>query len=583
MDNEERNKKLIEYLDKKVREIDGYYPKLNVKAKADRASARVLASPGTFDEVKEKLDKTLDKLIADYEEKCLEMEQDVMAARDKFDGEMTKHDIESGNLNFFGETFEFILIEVFKLYEEIVNDNTIKDEDKYFKFTERYSEMLNMLRQKVKTFLACQFRNAIAIGEYQGRKEDPLLYVVTELFRGYDSLNYSTVANLYKIFKDDLTIVGTEFASNMYSTIRVNEPIYYSSDYKYISNSLVFNFEYLDIVFAYAKEHGKELKFNNFLCPLIVPENLEESVKKIPSEYRKSFILDFIEDYVINIRKYLDSHGYKLRQFEAIKDIANNSSDGGNCETTSFWSKYVGEDYYIDILRIVKKYLDNVEVMYSDYNEYLEYKAKHICGIVNSIRSVEKREDIVLLNSLGLESHFDEFIEELGRELRITDLYESMPLYASLNIPLYRTEYNYRLMDIEDVTIKDNFIDTMLYVDGKCGIRGLMAIGNSDFLISNLGEDNETSFVNYCGEPKREYNLLCDRYTGRVLLSSLTEPEVLIFTDEKVSKPEKEVPRNVIRYSNRDDKGFATTLFLIVLAIILFFVLALSTYFVIFY
>lgn len=583
MDNEERNNKLVEYLDKKVREIDGYYPKLNVKAKADRASAKILASSGTFEEVREKLDKTLDKLIEDYEAKCLEIEQDVMQARDKFDEEMAKHDVESGNLNFFGETFEFILIEVFKLYETIVNDNSISDEDKYFKFTERYSEMINMLRQRTKAFLSSQFRNAIALGEYQGRKEDPLLYVVTELFRGYDSLNYSTVANLYKIFKDDLTIVGTEFASNMYFTIKVSEPIYYSNDYKYVSNPLVFDFDYLDIVFSYAKEHGKELKFNNFLCPLIVPENLEESVNKIPKEYRKDFILDFIEDYVINIKKYLDDHNYQLRQFEAIKDVANDDSNGGNVEVSSFWSKYLGEEYYIDILKIVKRYLENVEVIYSDCNEYLEYKAKHICGIVNSIRAIERKENIVLLNSLGLESHFDEFIEELGRELKITDLYETMPLYANLNIPLYRTEYNYRLMDIEDVTIKDNFIDTMLYVDGKCGIRGLMSIGNSDFLISNLGEDNETSFVNYCGEPKREYNLLCDRYTGRVLLSSLTEPEVLIFTDEKISKPDKEEPKNIIRYSNRDDRGFATTLFLIIIAVILVVLLALSAYFIMFF
>ena len=187
--NEERNRQIVDYLNKRMDEIDKDYPQLNVRTRATRALDKVLESKGSFEEIKGKLDNTLDKMISEYNEKIKEKEEEEKAARSAFDKGMEGIIVPKSSEYYFGQTYSTPLIEVFEKYEE-VKASSLSEEEKKAKFDEDYKILLSVLKQKYRASISSQIKDDIMRGEFNGKKEDPLLYIMTGLFRGFDSLNY---------------------------------------------------------------------------------------------------------------------------------------------------------------------------------------------------------------------------------------------------------------------------------------------------------------------------------------------------------------------------------------------------------
>ena len=125
-------------------------------------------------------------------------------------------------------------------------------------------------------------------------------------------------------------------------------------------------------------------------------------------------------------------YGDILYSVDVLNEIASDSPDKVLRE--SKWLEKLGEDYYINVLRIAKKNFPNVNLFYNEYGEEREEKRKNIIEIINRIKEIEHREGIVLLDGIGIQSHYssmttDEQIKEayrdysmLGKILQVTEL-----------------------------------------------------------------------------------------------------------------------------------------------------------------
>jgi len=569
MDNNERNKQIVDYLNSRMDEIDSKYPDIDVRSRATKALDDILQSKGTYEEVKVKLDKSLDKMIEVYLEKEKEKKEEEVLSRDKFDNDISKVNVYSPKEKLYGESYSNPMIEVLKKFEEINNDVSITDKKE--KFNNEIKTLLSILRQKYKASISTQIIDDIMRGELNGRKEDPLLYLMSDLFRGFDSLDYDLVKNIYDTFVNEVNVVSTDWDNNMRFCVNGNEALYLLPDNTYYSNDNYFDFTKLIELFKFAKEHGKKIRLHSLLSSEYVPEALLSITYKLDN--KKEFVLAFLEDYISNLANSLSSNNIVIDQIDVMSDF--NSSEN------KYWKDVLGDEkYYITILKLVRKYFPNTMLLINESNELLDYVCNDYVLMIKDITEVSNKEGIKLLDGIGISSHITEFIEYYGRELKGSDIYEAMVKYASFKLPIYRTEFDYKPM--ED---KYNYVDLIDYVDRKCGVAGLILYRNNDLVTSKDGEYNKVHVYDDKGLLKKEYSTYIGQFGKDVMLSD-DSPEVLTFNekddkagnvvkwssgdvgDANVSGESSNSTPTVIKYST-DEKGFTTSVYALVAILVI--------------
>lgn len=579
-DNIERNKQIVEYLNQRMDEIDATYPRLNVRSRATRALDNILESKGSYDEIKSKLDKTLDKMIEVYSEKESSRVNDELGSREVFDKNIAKFQTDYKVEKVFGETYKTPLIEVFEKYEEIQDDSGLTKEDKKIVFDKEYPTFLAMLKQKYKAIMSSQMKDDIRKGELNGRKEDPLLYIMTDLFRGFDSLNYDIVTNLYNTFLYDVTIVSTDFDNNMKFCVNGSEALYLLPNHEYYSNDNYFDFTRLMKVFKFAKKHNKKIRLHSLLTADYIPEGLVEAVSKLSDNEKGKFIMSFLEDYLQHLLGALKANGIIVDQIDVLDSLTNPNE-------ANFWSSNIeasgnGYNYYIDIFKLVRKILPKASLIINEKNEYLDYVCDGLCKAIRSIQSLEKKTNIKLLDGIGLSSHIEEFVEYYGREIKGSDIYSTMVQYASFGLPIYRTEFDYKVMEESQEFSKKEMLDILDYTNEKCGVVGFILYGNSDNITSKNGEFNNVHLIDSSGKPKEEYKIFKDIYSKLKVHQTNDEPEVLTFNekDEEVKEVVKWSSKDgdvtstmdissITDFSSSGDKGFTGSLFVILMVFLL--------------
>jgi len=569
MDNNERNKQIVDYLNSRMEEIDSKYPDIDVRSRATKALDDILQSKGTYEEVKVKLDKSLDKMIEVYLEKEKEKKEEEVLSRDKFDNDISKVNVYSPKEKLYGESYSNPMIEVLKKFEEINNDVSITDKKE--KFNNEIKTLLSILRQKYKASISTQIIDDIMRGELNGRKEDPLLYLMSDLFRGFDSLDYDLVKNIYDTFVNEVNVVSTDWDNNMRFCVNGNEALYLLPDNTYYSNDNYFDFTKLIELFKFAKEHGKKIRLHSLLSSEYVPEALLSITYKLDN--KKEFVLAFLEDYISNLANSLSSNNIVIDQIDVMSDF--------NSLENKYWKDVLGDEkYYITILKLVRKYFPNTMLLINESNELLDYVCNDYVLMIKDITEVSNKEGIKLLDGIGISSHITEFIEYYGRELKGSDIYEAMVKYASFKLPIYRTEFDYKPM--ED---KYNYVDLIDYVDRKCGVAGLILYRNNDLVTSKDGEYNKVHVYDDKGLLKKEYSTYIGQFGKDVMLSD-DSPEVLTFNekddkagnvvkwssgdvgDANVSGESSNSTPTVIKYST-DEKGFTTSVYALVAILVI--------------
>jgi hypothetical protein len=102
----------------------------------------------------------------------------------------------------------------------------------------------------------------------------------------------------------------------------------------------------------------------------------------------------------------------------------------------SKWFEYLGKDFYIDVLEIARENLpEGTKLFYNEYGEQHPEKRKAIIQVIENIKKYEQQTGKVLLDGIGLQSHYDlnaiteQQIEDIysdfsktGKEIQVTEM-----------------------------------------------------------------------------------------------------------------------------------------------------------------
>ncbi len=413
--------------------------------------------------------------------------------------------------NYFGTTYKSLLIELFILFEKI-SKLDITNQEKKTEYNKKIKEMIKKKKNNTLTYLKKLTSNV--------NKIDNAMY---DLFLGYGSLNYDTIKNLYSIYIKDINLVQCESEGKMKFIVPINQKIF--DDNYNINKDLKFDFSHLKIIYDYTKQKNKLIKHHDFLWHNSIPENLKNEIDNIDNlnlskeekeELKRNATLKFIEYYAFKLSSFFKENKYPIILMDALNEIAENEND--YLYRKSFWKNAIGknptngDEYFIDVLKILKKYFPKIDLIYNEYNEYNIKKCNKICKIIRYIKKIEKRDNIKLIDGLGLQSHYLEKIS-YNKKLSINDIIKTSKKYKKLNISLYCTEFDFICNDERERQI---IMNTFIKQYKDC-LKGFVTWGNSDNLtwnhcIDNNGNNLNAHIIDSNGMYKKEYMHLINTF-----------------------------------------------------------------------
>ncbi len=484
---------LSKYINKKIDDINLKYPNFITNEQRNNyinKNVNIEMTPEQIDKKISEIDNMYNKIVSQINiSNQLTQDLDI-----KFQNKKIKNVDKT-----FGEVYKSYVIHALKLYEEIVNDKTISNNSKKQIFELRLNKYISNKKIDTNEYLLQQIKDPIKVE-----------YAKTELFMGSESLNFESVSNLYKTFTEDLNQIVNDFEGKMNFTVMNNRPLEFDNKGKLISK-IDYNFNGIKEIYDFAKEHGKKIKFHTFLWHNAIPENLKQSINKVyDPQLKREMALSFLKDYAINLSNFINQNGYDLNQIDVLNEIASDEINMGILRD-SWWKDVIGknptngDEYFIDVLKIVREQFPNVNLIYNDYNEYLPYKCENICKIINYIKKIETRDGIKLLDGLGLQAHYFDYIKKLDMPLSVNMIKETSIKYAQLDMPLYITEFDFNIIANQNANqLKQAFINNYVNI-----VDGFNMWGNSDNLTWGHtmlnGQFLNSHAIDANGKPKEIY------------------------------------------------------------------------------
>ena len=421
--------------------------------------------------------------------------------------------------SYFGEVYKTYVIHILNMYKEISNSN-LSEEEKRTEFETRMTEYLGENEEEMMTYL-----------QQQTTDERLISIAPTELYRGADSLTFDTVKNLYDTFANDITIVSNDSEGKMYATVLNNqkifdEPIIDEEGNIRINPNIEYNFDMIKETYDFAKENGKQVKFHTFLWHNAIPENLRNEIDGVSDPIlKRKMALEFLQNYASNLLNFMQENGYDLRQLEALNEIASDEP-GENTLRDSWWKDVIGNNpengdaYFIDVLKIVKRNFPDTEIIYNEYNEFISDKTDRIVDIIEQVKKVEERDGITILDGIGLQAHYSDYIKGPNRPLTQKDILESAVKLqkACGEKGIYITEYDF--IDFEKNGNKERLEQAFIDSYGQIS-NGFIMWGNSDSLtwyhcIDENGNSRNAQIIDADGKPKEIYEQYREAfYLGR--------------------------------------------------------------------
>ena len=503
---------LTNYINGKINEINSKFPNHISNQQRDNFIKNNVKENMTEEEVNEKI-KYIDDLfkqIIKQQEKLQQLRKELARELQKKKNEKTEQP------KIFGQTYKSTLIEIFKMYDQIQKTEGLSETDKKEMLEKQVSDYIPKMKEEFRKYLEMQTNDTNLIN-----------YGMQSLFLGYESLSYETIKNLKEIFDNDLNMVQCESEGKLKMTLPGNQTIFDSNGN--INPYLKFDFSKIKIIYDYAKQNGKQIKHHELLWHNSVPENLKNEIEKInglsiseteKQSIKRNMCLKFYETYFKQLSNFFIENGYDIRQIDVLNEIANDKKDGAVLRE-SFWSQNIGSNpqngdaYFIDILRMAKQYFPNSELIYNDYNEFVGYKCDRMCEIIKYIQTIEKRDNVKLIDGLGLQSHYRDFVPELGRNLTEEDIMETSIKFMKLGIPLYLTEFDFNNEKNSNI---QPLIDSIASIYGVAA-NGFNAWGNSDQITWTKCLDKEGNYLNSHiidkdGNKKESFNLFFNKFIG---------------------------------------------------------------------
>jgi len=277
---------LTKYISDKVDSINKRYPNLISNVQKENYISSNINLEMTPEQINEKINK-IDNL---YDE-IIKRQERLIESRKELARELQKKKEELRDVNkTFGEVYKSYIIHTLKMYEDIINDESITIDTKKQVFESRLNEYLASENIRMNEYLAQQITNPERIKKGQ-----------FEMFLGKESLNFETVSNLYKTFVEDLNLIANDSEGKMYSTVMNNKEIKFDAQGNLITE-IDYNFSGIKEVYDFAKEHGKQIKFHTFLWHNAIPENLKKAIDSITDPLlKRNMALSFLKDYASHL------------------------------------------------------------------------------------------------------------------------------------------------------------------------------------------------------------------------------------------------------------------------------------------
>lgn len=489
--------KIKKYITKLIDDLSSKHNLKFSKEQIDNFVNQYTTQDGTFEDIKQIIDNRVNTYIFSMLEERKEIE--------RLKKEL--HPTSKSN-PYFGEVYKAYVIHVLNIYKEI-STSDLTEEEKRAKFETRLSDYLAKNKEDMMNYL------------HQQTSDERLISLApTELYRGFDSLTFDTVKNLYNTFTNDVNIVSNDSEGKMYTTVLNNqkifdEPILDENGNVRINPNIKYNFDMIKEIYDFAKEKGKQVKFHTFLWHGAVPENLRKEIDGIsdPSLKRK-MALAFLQNYSSSLANFMKENGYNLRQLEALNEIASDEP-GENTLRNSWWKDVIGNNpengdaYFIDVLKIVKKNFPDTEIIYNEYNEFISDKTDRIVDIIEQVKAVEEREGITILDGIGLQAHYSDYIKGPNRTLTQKDILESAVKLQNAcgEKGIYITEYDF--INFEKNGNKEKLEQAFIESYSKIS-NGFIMWGNSDSLtwyhcVDEHGNSRNAQIIDSNGKPKEIY------------------------------------------------------------------------------
>ena len=233
------------------------------------------------------------------------------------------------------------------------------------------------------------------------------------IFSGLLECTYQEIQNIYKNIIDNCDVITPEAEAKMALTINDQmEP--FNNDGTI--NSQVFNFSYLDTIVLFAKQNNMKVRLHTLVWHKHFP--------KILDNCSKTQIITFLDTYFSDIANRYDADTFYTIDVlnEIVADIHSEEFKQGSVLRHSRWKQKLGDDYYLTVLKLARKNFPNSNLAYNEYDETNKEKRKRMISIINDMKQEEAITGTILLDSIGLQSHYHEYTTDEEIKDAYTDL-----------------------------------------------------------------------------------------------------------------------------------------------------------------
>lgn len=233
------------------------------------------------------------------------------------------------------------------------------------------------------------------------------------IFPGLQKSTYEEIKNIYKNIIENCDVITPEAEAKMTLTIN-NSMTPFNNDGSV--NTKIFNFSYLDIIINFAKQNNMKVRLHTLIWHKHFP--------KILANCSKDQIITFLDSYFSYIANRYDTNIFYTIDVlnEIVADINSEEFKQGNVLRNSKWKEKLGDDYYITILKLARQNFPNSNLTYNEYDETNKQKRDKMISIINDIKQEETKTDTILLDSIGLQSHYHEYTTDEEIKATYTDL-----------------------------------------------------------------------------------------------------------------------------------------------------------------
>lgn len=393
-----------------------------------------------------------------------------------------------------GGSLNFQLIDIFN----IIEDKSLSEEQKRDKIKE-YQRSLT------------QEENGILIDfEIEGGQCRKNGYFV---FGDVDVMSYEDLLRTKKYVDTYLTSFTCESEMKMTALVSgydmENHKIRYTFD-----NPDDMMARIIDKVYVYVMSHGKAIRGHTLVWHKHEPKALDDYIKdnytdmeydklNNPEQFirkRKEWTKSFLAEYIKAVGdRYPNCYCWDVLN-EIVPDVHTSKpteQERVDGLRHSKWFEYLGKDFYIEVLEIARDNLpEGTKLFYNDYGEECPEKRKAIIQVIENIKRYERQTGKILLDGIGLQSHYDlmiteEQIEDIykdfsttGKEIQVTEMDVAQESKKSENgkpIHISREEIE-NIFGLSSNKINEMIWSTVLSCAQKYGVEFFTGWGVNDAL-----------------------------------------------------------------------------------------------------